>query len=49
MYKLGAVSSYHDSKKEFLRKYFNKKSEAKSNSRLQKQEILDRKQELVDN
>lgn len=28
MYKLGAVSSYHDSKKEFLKKFFNKEKEA---------------------
>lgn len=27
MYKIGAVSSYHDSKKEFLKKFFNKNKE----------------------
>lgn len=30
MYKLGAVSSYHDSKKEFLRKYFKKDASDKT-------------------
>ena len=41
MYKLGAVSSYHDSKKEFLKRYV----EAKKNSERSKVEALETTQD----